>query len=303
MPDMSAEAAAVPPQPTPPGPVPESQPGRSPERPQRFAAFGAARGAGAAGALRTAEGQSEERPQRLAGFGAAAARGLQATEGQSDEERLAAYQASVFAAFGGKRGLAEVGLPSILFIIVYGITRNLTGAIWGALGVALVLAVVRLVKRDTLQHTLSGLFGVLICAAVAHFSGQAKGFYLPGVLLNIGEAILFSASALARWPMVGVVLGPITGEMMAWREHPARMRAFTLATWMLAGMFVLRVCIEVPLYLGGQVDALGVTKIILGYPLYLAVAYFCWQVIRRAPLPAVKRADAVGREDASDGES
>jgi uncharacterized protein DUF3159 len=268
MPDMSAEAAAVPPQPTTPGPVPESPSGQSPERGSRFAAFGVA----------------------------AAAGGLRATEGQTEEERLAAYQASVFAAFGGKRGLAEVGLPSVLFILVYGITRDLTGAIWGALAVALVLAVVRLVKRDTLQHTLSGLFGVLVCAAVAHFSGQAKGFYLPGVLLNIGEAILFSVSALVRWPMVGVVLGPITGEMMAWREHPARMRAFTLATWMLAGMFVLRVCIEVPLYLGGQVDALGVTKIILGYPLYLGVAYFCWQVIRRAPLPDVKHAS-----DAADG--
>ena len=207
----------------------------------------------------------------------------------SHEERLAAYEASVFAAFGGRRGLAETGLPSVLFILVYGITRNLTGAIWSAIAVAAVLSVVRLVKRDTLQHALSGLVGVLVCAAVAHFSGQAKGFYLPGVLLNIGEAILFSGSALLRWPIVGVVLGPVTGEMMAWREHPARMRAFTLATWMLAAMFVLRVCVEVPLYLSGQVDALGVAKIILGYPLYLAVAYCCWQVIRKAPLPEVRK--------------
>ena len=209
-------------------------------------------------------------------------------EGPSHDERLAAYQASVFAAFGGRRGLAEVGLPSILFILVYGITHQLTGAIWGAVAVAAVLAAVRLVKRDTLQHAVSGLLGVLVCAAVAHFSGQAKGFYLPGVLLNIGEAILFSVSALVRWPMVGVVLGPVTGEMMAWREHPLRMRAFMQATWLLAAMFLLRVCIEVPLYLGGQVDALGVSKIVLGYPLYLAVAYYCWQIIRKAPLPEAK---------------
>ena len=221
----------------------------------------------------------------------------QVPEGPSHEERMAAYQASVFGAFGGKRGLAEVGLPSVLFILVYGITRDLTGAIWGAVAVAAVLAVVRLVKRDTLQHALSGLLGVLVCAAVAHFSGQAKGFYLPGVLLNLGEAILFSVSALIRWPMVGVVLGPVTGEMMAWREHPERMRAFTQATWLLAAMFVLRVCVEVPLYLGGQVDALGVSKIILGYPLYLAVAYYCWQIIRKAPLPAVQPAAAENEED------
>jgi hypothetical protein len=219
----------------------------------------------------------------------------QTPEGQTDQERLAAYEASVLAAFGGKRGLAEVGLPSILFVVVYGFSRDLTAAIWSAVAVAVVLSAVRLVKRDTLQHSLSGLAGVLVCAAVAHFTGQAKGFYLPGVLLNIGEAILFSVSALVRWPVVGVVLGPITGEMMAWREHPARMRAFTRATWLLAAMFVLRVCIEVPLYLSGQVDALGVAKVVLGYPLYLAVAYCCWQVIRKAPLPATKPAPAAER--------
>jgi hypothetical protein len=227
----------------------------------------------------------------------------QDSEGQSHEERLAAYEKSVFAAFGGRRGLAETGLPSVLFIMVYGVTRNLTGAIWSAIAVAAVLSVVRLVKRDTLQHALSGLFGVLVCAAVAHFSGQAKGFYLPGVLMNSGEAILFSVSAAVRWPIVGVVLGPVTGEMMAWREHPARMRAFTLATWMLAAMFVLRVCVEVPLYLAGQVDALGVSKIILGYPLYLAVAYCCWQVIRKAPLPEVKAGQhAAEREEDAPGD-
>ncbi|WP_051451715.1 DUF3159 domain-containing protein [Actinospica robiniae] len=220
----------------------------------------------------------------------------------SHEERLAAYQASVFKAFGGRRGLAEVGLPSILFVVVYGLSRNLGAAIWTAVAVAAVLSAVRLAKRDTLQHSLGGLAGVLVCAAVAHFSGQAKGFYLPGVLLNIGYAIVFSVSALVRWPAVGVVLGPITGEMMAWREQPARLRAFTLATWLLAAMFTLRVCVEVPLYLSNQIDALGVAKIIMSYPLYLAVVYACWQIIRRAPLPAVKAAHAAGQGAAEDAE-
>ncbi|MBR7836222.1 DUF3159 domain-containing protein [Actinospica durhamensis] len=228
-----------------------------------------------------------------------------ATPEPTHEERLAAYQASVFAAFGGRRGLAEVGLPSILFVLVYGISRNLGGAIWAAVAVAAVLSAVRLVKRDTLQHALGGLAGVLVCAAVAHFSGQAKGFYLPGVLLNIGYAIVFSVSAVVRWPIVGVVLGPVTGEMMAWRESPARARAFTLATWLLAAMFTFRVCVEVPLYLSNQIDALGVAKIIMSYPLYLAVVYACWQIIRRAPLPPIKAAHAAGEpgQDAAAAES
>jgi hypothetical protein len=217
--------------------------------------------------------------------------------GGESAERRAAYEASILAAFGGKRGLAEVGLPSVLFVLVYAITKRLDAALWAALATAAVLTAVRLVKRDTLQHSLGGLVGVLACAAVAKFTGQAKDFYLPGLLLNIGEAIVFSVSAALRWPIVGVLLGPVTGEMMAWREHPVRLRAFTRSTWLLAGMFLFRVVIEVPLYLAGATTQLGVAKIVLGYPLYLAVAYVCWQIIRAAPLPAVAQPAADGESD------
>jgi hypothetical protein len=203
-----------------------------------------------------------------------------------EARRAAAYEASVMAAFGGRRGLAEVGLPSVVFICVYAPTRRLDAALYAAVAVAAVLTVVRLVKRDTLQHALGGLGGVLVCALAAKVTGQAKDFYLPTLLLNLGEALLFTASALVRWPAVGVVLGPVTGEMMAWRAHPLRLRAFTRATWLLAAMFAVRVAIEVPLYLANQITALGAAKIILGWPLYLATAYVCWQIIRKAPLPA-----------------
>jgi Protein of unknown function (DUF3159) len=202
-----------------------------------------------------------------------------------DAQRAAAYEASVLAAFGGRRGLAEVGLPSIVFIGVYAPARHLDAALYAAVAVGLALTVSRLFKRDTLQHALGGLLGVVVCALAARITGQAKDFYLPTLLLNIGEALLFAVSALVRWPAVGVVLGPVTGEMMAWRAHPLRLRAFIQSTWLLAAMFAVRVAIEVPLYLANQITALGIAKIVLGWPLYLATAYVCWQIIRKAPLP------------------
>lgn len=208
-----------------------------------------------------------------------------------DAQRAAAYEASILAAFGGRRGLAEVGLPSVVFIGVYAPARSLDTALYAAVAVGVVLTVVRLFKRDTLQHALGGLLGVVVCALAARITGQAKDFYLPTLLLNIGEAVLFAVSALVRWPVVGVVLGPVTGEMMAWRAHPLRLRAFVRSTWLLAAMFAVRVAIEVPLYLANQITALGIAKIVLGWPLYLATAYVCWQIIRKAPLPEQIKAD------------
>ncbi len=220
--------------------------------------------------------------------------GASGADGQPDEqavqvgseERLAAYEASILGAFGGKRGLTETGLPSIVFIVVYTATTKLNPSLWSAIAVAVVLTAVRLVQKDKLQHALGGLMGVAVCAAFAKFTGQAKNFYLPGVLWNAGEAVAFIVSALVRWPIVGLFIGPITGEMTAWRGQPERLKAFTLSTWLLAAMFVLRVAIEVPLYLSNQITALGSAKVVLGYPLYLAVAFVCWRIIKRAPLPA-----------------
>lgn len=213
--------------------------------------------------------------------------GTEAAAGSAEAEaaRAAAYQETIVATFGGKRGLVEAGLPTIVFLIVYTATRSLNASLWSAVVVAAVLTVVRLVQKDKLQYALSGLVGVAVSAAFAKFTGQARNFYLPGVLQNSGEALLFGISALVRWPIVGVLIGPITGEMTAWRQHPERLKAFTVSTWLLTAMFAVRVAIEVPLYLSNQLTALGAAKVLLGYPLYLAVAFVCWQIIRKAPLP------------------
>jgi hypothetical protein len=51
-------------------------------------------------------------------------------------------------------------------------------------------------------------------------------------------------------------------------------------------MFALRIAIQYPLYLANKLNALGVANFFLGYPLYLAVLWGTWQILRR--VPAVK---------------
>ena len=71
---------------------------------------------------------------------------------------------AIVNAMGGKRGLIDNGLPSILFLIVFNIQHELRTAIYAAIALSAVLAIWRLIKRDTLQHAISGVIGVLICA-------------------------------------------------------------------------------------------------------------------------------------------
>ena len=77
----------------------------------------------------------------------------------------------VVNALGGKKGLIDSGVPSIVFLVVFNVTKDVNNAIWSALALSLILAIIRLIKRDTIQHSVSGVIGVLICAYFANRSG------------------------------------------------------------------------------------------------------------------------------------
>jgi len=196
-----------------------------------------------------------------------------------------AYEDAVKKAFGGKMGLADVGIPSLVFLVIYTATKQLTPALWGSIAVAVVLTIVRLFRKETLQHAVSGMLGVLVCAGVAKFSGRPQDYYLPGLFINVGYLAMCVVTAAVKWPVVGLMLGPITGEMVTWRQVPGRMRAFTMATWLLGAMFAFKLVVQVPLWMAGQTTALGIARLVMGYPLYLACLYVCWQIIKQAPPP------------------
>jgi hypothetical protein len=54
----------------------------------------------------------------------------------------------------------------------------------------------------------------------------------------------------------------------------------TVATWVWVGLFALRLAVEVPLYLTAQVELLAAVKLVLGVPLYAAVLWVTWLLVR-----------------------
>jgi hypothetical protein len=195
-------------------------------------------------------------------------------------------RAKIIAALGGTRGLVDSGVPSILFLVIFNFGHHLHLAIYASVALSVLLTIYRLIKRESLQHALSGLFGIAICALFAGHSGKASAFYLPSIYKNIFFFVIYGGANLIRYPLLGLVIGPILGENLEWRKHPARKKVYTQAGWLWAGMFALRIAIQFPLYLANKLNALGVANFFLGYPLYLAVLWGTWQILRR--VPAVK---------------
>ena len=196
----------------------------------------------------------------------------------------------VVNALGGKKGLIDSGVPSIVFLVVFNISKEVNTAIMSALALSLILAIFRLVKKDTIQHSVSGVIGVLICAYFANKSGNASDFYIPKLLTNLGYGTVYLIANLVGWPILGVVLGLLLGENFTWRNNPARKRMYVKASWIWVAMFFSRIAVQYPIYKSGNVNLLGTVNLAMGYPLFFAAAYGTWLVIKSGP-PAVKVSD------------
>jgi len=190
----------------------------------------------------------------------------------------------VLKALGGKRGLIDSGLPSLLFLIVFNLTnKDVNAALYAAVALSILLTLLRLLKRETIQHAFSGLIGVAICALISKRTGNAADFYLPGLWINAGYGLLYAITNLIKWPILGVMLGPILGENLLWRKDPARLNAYIKAGWLWVAMFAARLIVQYPLYKSGNINLLGTARLLMGYPLFILTAWGTWQILRKTP--------------------
>lgn len=189
----------------------------------------------------------------------------------------------VINALGGKKGLIDSGLPAVVFLIVFNINQDLQGAIWASLSLAIILAIWRLIRKDTIQHSVSGVIGVLICAYFANRSGNATDFYIPKLLTNLGYGTVYLIANLVGWPILGLVLGPLLGENFTWRNNPRRKKMYIKASWLWVALFFSRIAVQYPIYKSGNVNLLGTVNLAMGYPLFFAAAYGSWLIIRSEP--------------------
>jgi hypothetical protein len=197
-------------------------------------------------------------------------------------------RAKLAAALGGRRGMAESAVPTVGFTLLWITTHDLRLALGVGVGVAVAQLVLRIVQRQTVQFVLNSLFGILIAALFAWRSGEAQNAFLPGIIYNAVYAVVLTGTVLIRWPMVGFLIGSVTGDPTGWHSDAALVRLCNRLTLLLALPCVLRVLVQYPLWLGGEdmVGWLGTAKIVLGWPLQVAaLAAMLWLLGRnRTPI-------------------
>ena len=199
-------------------------------------------------------------------------------------------------AIGGVRGLVESVAPGLVFVVVYLLSYQLVPALVAALAVALVLVLVRLAQRTPVTQALSGVVGVGIGVVWAWRTGQPSDYFVYGLWTNAVYLVACLVSILVGWPLVGVVVGLLSGKGTSWRKDPAMARdrqRFSWATWLWVAMFAARLAVQVPAYLAKDIAWLGTARLAMGVPLWALTLWLTWLLVH----DSAKRAEQPGQPE------
>lgn len=188
---------------------------------------------------------------------------------------------NLFSAIGGVRGVIESTAPGFLFLVVFTVTGDLYPSVIAPVVVAIAILLTRLVQRLPVLPAVSGGIGIALSAGFAMWTGRAEDNFVGGFIINAVSMTVMLVSIVIRRPLIGVATTMLASENPAHTSIIVR-RAAYLATVVWASFFALRLLVQVPLYLAQATAALAATKLLMGLPLYAALLWLTWLMMRSA---------------------
>ena len=198
-------------------------------------------------------------------------------------------QSALVESLGGKRGLIDSGLPAVVFVFVNSVVTaladrdtGLRAALVAAVLTGLGVVVLRVARKETLQQAVSGFLGLGLAVFFAARSGEARGFFLPGIWINVAYGLVFLGSALVGRPLVGAIYAAVEGLGTAWREDARLRRVFALASVFWALVFGSRAAVQGTLYVLDRPGLLAAARLLMGWPLTIAAVALTIALVKRA---------------------
>jgi hypothetical protein len=192
---------------------------------------------------------------------------------------------------GGKGQAIDASLPSVAFVAVWLVADVLGGAqpvLAGGIAAVVVAAVVALWRHRRGERPRAVAVGLLLAvgaALLALYTGRAQDFFLPRIIANAGSLAAWLVSIALRWPLLGLVVGALTGHPTLWRRDPDLVRGYCRASWVWVGQYAVRVIVFTSLWAADQVVALGIAQVVLTWPLVVACIAASWPLVRSALPP------------------
>jgi hypothetical protein len=202
--------------------------------------------------------------------------GLESTENGYELNRK-----SLLDSIGGPLGIAEAVLPATLFSFSYALTQDALTAVVLAAGSSVIFILVRLIQRKTLTQAIVGALAIALAAFLAlREGGQAADYFVPGFITNASYGTVMLLSVLIGRPIMGYIAQLLFG-IKDWRQEKRTYRRLRLVTLIWVGFFAARLSVQLPLYFAGLVEALALSRAIMGAPAYAGLLALTWVLLRR----------------------
>jgi hypothetical protein len=192
---------------------------------------------------------------------------------------------------GGPGQAVDASVPGVVFVAVWLATDALAwtepilaGGV-AAVVVALGIALWRHRRGERPRAVAVGLLLAVGAALLALSTGRAQDFFLPRIVANAGSLAAWLVSIAVRWPLLGLVVGALTGHPTRWRGDPDLVRGYCRASWVWVGQYAVRVVVFTGLWAADQVVALGIAQVVLTWPLVVVCVATSWPLVRSALPP------------------
>lgn len=206
--------------------------------------------------------------------------GVNSVDGQ-----LSLDSKSLLEGMGGKLGIAETIIPSLLFGISFALSGEAIVSVSLAASASTLFIVYRLITRKSTSSALIGAIAVGFAAWLAlREGGEAVDYFVPGFITNAVYGSVLLISILVRWPIIGVLVEVLRGNASSWRKDRKKVTIYSLVTAMWVGFFSLRLAVQVPLYLAGSAELVATARVAMGPPLYALVILGTWLILRATVL-------------------
>jgi hypothetical protein len=180
----------------------------------------------------------------------------------------------------GRVGVADALVPPLVFVLA-NVLAGLPTAAFAGVGSALIVTVWRLAAKKPIRFAVAGLGGTILASVLALRSGSADAYFVPGIISGGVTTVVVVGSIVAGKPFVAWTSWLTRGWPLAWYWHPRVKPAYTLVSWLWFGFFGIRTAAQWSLYVNGETVALGVVRVLLGWPALVVLLVATYTLGRR----------------------
>lgn len=181
---------------------------------------------------------------------------------------------------GSNRDIADGAIPSIVFVVA-NMLWSLQVAALAATAYGVAVTVYRLVRKQGSKRALLGLAGVAFAVGIALWTGEASAYFVPGVVIGTLVGLATLLSVVLRQPSSAMFAMALEKKPAAYYARPDVRRAHMIVTTLWGLVFLGRAGLRAYLIANDEVELLGLSAIVLGYPLTLGVAAVSVLYLRR----------------------